>query len=549
MASHDNSFVSAVKVEDPAIAKEKQAQEAREAREREISTISSFMKDYTMNFNAGKPQSDITFSLMKQQVVNEVKFEMSKGMGGGGAGQGKAPKLAVLATVVGIVTSIIIAAVLIYGLKLNGKMMEQSNAAKENKQIAKKVGEMLSDPVKLNEAFSLYNRTLPSKSAAKRYMDFDDEFDGITANLMMRYFAEEDGKKDVNMSSPMRNLLLYGPPGTGKTSFAEHLLYMLAKNIKIGQLMRLYEFTTPEAVLADPALAQQLGDLDDVAEMYSIGGETFYDMYYGGTEGNLKVFLDFVAERQKERMVFVFIDEAEVTLVSRGDVGPHHVSKNMSATFLKVLDGIGNKDQTRIMYIAATNFFSLLDKALKRRFGLRIGMPLPNRERRNNYMKAPLKELGEPMTKDQWEEILEATKGLSLGEIQNKINALGQNFSISNKASFEEILSYVNDPTIEGETDKDEKKNPNKEKMTVVTEKKSTIKLNRSAVLTKYLPLPKGKLHETAESDDDSGYEDSDYASDEEEKYSNEDDAAGDKTVKWPVRLAGLFRSLVEEKK
>jgi AAA+ superfamily predicted ATPase len=132
---------------------------------------------------------------------------------------------------------------------------------------------------------------------------------------------------------PRNRVLLIGPPGNGKTSLAE---------------------TIAEALLV-PLL---------VVRYESIVGS-----YLGDTAGRLKKLFDHAATRR----CVLFFDEFETLGKERGD--PHETGeiKRVVSSLLLQIDNL----PSHVMVIGATNHGELLDRAVWRRFQIRMNLPLP----------------------------------------------------------------------------------------------------------------------------------------------------------------------------
>ena len=132
---------------------------------------------------------------------------------------------------------------------------------------------------------------------------------------------------------PRNRVLLIGPPGNGKTSLAE---------------------TIAEALLV-PLL---------VVRYESIVGS-----YLGDTAGRLKKLFDHAATQK----CVLFFDEFETLGKERGD--PHETGeiKRVVSSLLLQIDNL----PSHVMVIGATNHGELLDRAVWRRFQIRMNLPLP----------------------------------------------------------------------------------------------------------------------------------------------------------------------------
>lgn len=139
---------------------------------------------------------------------------------------------------------------------------------------------------------------------------------------------------------PRNSALLFGPPGCGKTMLAHHL-------------------------------AARLG-----VPMLACGAEHLTSKYVG--EGQEKITTLFKALDDLEGKVLLFLDEIDAVGTKRlPDAQSAAVSYNSSLTVI-----LRRLERSPATIIAATNRPDALDAALFRRFGLQIGIGLPEAEER-----------------------------------------------------------------------------------------------------------------------------------------------------------------------
>ncbi|MDO6454395.1 ATP-binding protein [Neptunomonas phycophila] len=159
--------------------------------------------------------------------------------------------------------------------------------------------------------------------------------------------VEEQSRIDLLRSyslEPRNRILLIGPPGNGKTSLAE----ALAESMMVPLLIVRYE---------------------------GIIGS-----YLGETASRLKRVIDYASTR---RCVLLF-DEFETLGKERGDTHETGEIKRVVSSLLMQIDSL----PSHVIVMAATNHAELLDRAVWRRFQLRLEVPQPTRAQIEAWFKA-----------------------------------------------------------------------------------------------------------------------------------------------------------------
>lgn len=135
--------------------------------------------------------------------------------------------------------------------------------------------------------------------------------------------------------SPTHRILLAGPPGNGKTSIAEALAFEL------------------------------------MVPLIVVRYESLIGSYLGETSIRLKALLDYA----RTRRCVLFFDEFETLGKERGDTHETGEIKRVVSSLLLQLDDLPDY----VVVVVASNHPELLDRAVWRRFQVRLELPLPTR--------------------------------------------------------------------------------------------------------------------------------------------------------------------------
>lgn len=160
-----------------------------------------------------------------------------------------------------------------------------------------------------------------------------------TTYKIISEFVQEHHRGDILRSynlEPRNKILLVGAPGNGKTSLAE-------------------------------AIANSL-----YIPFYTIRYDGIIGSFLGETANRLKKLIEYI----KTQNCVLFFDEFDSIGKERGDIHETGEIKRVVSSLLMQLDSLPNY----VIVIAATNHPELLDKAVWRRFQIRIELPNPSQK-------------------------------------------------------------------------------------------------------------------------------------------------------------------------
>ncbi|MGE0823083.1 MAG: AAA family ATPase [Candidatus Binatia bacterium] len=177
---------------------------------------------------------------------------------------------------------------------------------------------------------------------------------------------------------PRNRILLTGPPGNGKTSLAE-------------------------------AIAESL-----LVPLIVVRYDGIIGSFLGETASRLRKLFDYV----RTRRCVLFFDEFDTLGKERGD--PHDTGevKRVVSSLLLQIDDL----PSHIVVVTATNHPELLDRAVWRRFQLRLQLPKPSRSQVQQWFEALQKRI-------------EFTLGYSISTLADRLSG----------ASFSELEEFSND--------------------------------------------------------------------------------------------------------
>jgi SpoVK/Ycf46/Vps4 family AAA+-type ATPase len=165
------------------------------------------------------------------------------------------------------------------------------------------------------------------------------------AKRAITQLIEEQQRANVLRShslEPRHKVLLSGPPGNGKTSLAE-------------------------------AIAEALA-----VPFFTVRYESIIGSFLGETAGRLKQVFDYA----RTTPCVLFFDEFDAVGKERGDTHETGEIKRVVTSLLMQVDEL----PTYVVAIAATNHAELLDRAVWRRFELRLSLPAPDQKQLASYV-------------------------------------------------------------------------------------------------------------------------------------------------------------------
>lgn len=189
----------------------------------------------------------------------------------------------------------------------------------------------------------------PRRTMADMYVD-------ANVRHACQELVEEQHRRDLLRSyglEPRHRVLLSGPPGNGKTTLAE-------------------------------AIAAEL-----MVPLFVVRYEAVIGSFLGETSGRLKKLFDFVRTHQ----CVLFFDEFDTLGKERGDTHETGEIKRVVSSLLLQIDAL----PSHVVVVTATNHPELLDRAVWRRFQLRLELQPPSQAQKEQWFLKLQERLGAPL--------------------------------------------------------------------------------------------------------------------------------------------------------
>ena len=201
--------------------------------------------------------------------------------------------------------------------------------------------------------------------------------------------VEEHHRNDLLRShglEPRHKLLLVGPPGSGKTSLAE----AIATETMVPLLVARYE--------------------------------ALITSYLGETAGRLDALFDAV----RIRPCVLFFDEFDTIAKERGDLHETGEIKRVVSSLLLQIDRL----PSYVIVVVATNHPELLDRAVWRRFQVRLNLPAATRDGVVEFLDSWVKRTGVGLSYAH-RTLADKLRGLSYAEIEEFVTTVQRRLVLS----------------------------------------------------------------------------------------------------------------------
>jgi SpoVK/Ycf46/Vps4 family AAA+-type ATPase len=210
-----------------------------------------------------------------------------------------------------------------------------------------------------------------------------------TVKAVCMEFIEEHNRSDLLRSynlQPRHRVLLTGPPGNGKTTLANALANALAVPLIVVRY---------EGLIAS---------------------------YLGETAARLRRLFDYV----RTRSCVLFFDEFETLGKERGDIHETGEIKRVVSSLLLQIDDLPQ----HVVVVTATNHPELLDRAVWRRFQIKLELARPTRNDVERYFNAAATRLSFPLGVNS-RVLAEKLAGASYSELEDFLADVARRYVLS----------------------------------------------------------------------------------------------------------------------
>ncbi|KAK7852667.1 protein suppressor of k(+) transport growth defect 1 [Quercus suber] len=166
---------------------------------------------------------------------------------------------------------------------------------------------------------------------------------------------------------------------------------------------------------------------------WSISPSDIVSQWLGESEQQVS---DLFQEARKKHPSIIFIDEIDSLCGPRGKNNEHEASRRIKAELLVHMQDVCDGKE-HVLILAATNTPYALDQAIRRRFDMRIYIPLPNKEARKRIFEVEIGKTPSKIGKSGLESLAEGTEGFSGSDISSYVkDALYQSIRATLRPGF-----------------------------------------------------------------------------------------------------------------